>query len=188
VGPNSFLPTEMTAIERKFGADNSRYASDRSTMRTIRSLRCLCRVPFDVGEEDSDGAGGEIGHRPSPKVLAWRNLGWIVAWFIIRDEAQRVPDCSGTRRVVFAEQKSGSPTGTCDGTSSSSVNASYDATGAVFVGGAISTGGVSVGGVFVGVTSGGGDSAGRTSAGGISIGGAVASVESSATPVLGAPR
>jgi hypothetical protein len=95
-GPNSFLPAVVTEIYRRIGAGNSSNSGDRSGMLAVRSLWSLCRVLFDVGEKEGNGAGGKIGHGQAPKVLAWRNLGWIVAWSIIRDEAQRVLDCSWT--------------------------------------------------------------------------------------------
>ncbi len=77
------------------GTQQAEVPLDGRSHRGVVLLLERCTA-VDVGEEEGDGAGGEIGHRPSPKVLAWRNLGWIVAWSIIRDVAQRVLDCSWT--------------------------------------------------------------------------------------------
>ena len=79
MGPNSFLPAVVTAIERRIGAGNSRNSGDRSTMRAIRSLWWLCHVPFDIGEEEGDGAGGEIGHGRL-HTCCWPQFLPIVAW------------------------------------------------------------------------------------------------------------
>jgi hypothetical protein len=65
-GPNSFVPAVVTEIYWRIGAGNSCNAGDRSTMLAIWSQWCLCRVPFDVGEAEGNGAGEVIGHRPSP--------------------------------------------------------------------------------------------------------------------------
>src|SRR5215213_5649931 len=54
-------------------------------------------LTLDVGEEEGDGAAGQIGHRPSPEVTSWQMLLRIVARAIIRDAAERGPGCRSSR-------------------------------------------------------------------------------------------